>query len=444
MVNDDPFSSSVLINNLDAGLHMNPNDSTSTTFIPFKLLGTENYRICLDRCNAVVLTWIMNSVSSDVYMGLVYSVDAKSVWKELESTYDKVDACDANKELDLHNKLMKLMQLHMGLDECYLSVRSSLLSRDPLLEVKDAYTIVSREGSHRWTPESSSLTDSKLNATSFVAKSSNTFKRADDESFDQCISCLSGKMKRNPFPHRTERAIDLLGLIHTDVCGPLRHVSRQGASYFITFMDDFSRYGYVCLLKHKHEVFKTFKVFKNEVENQLGKTIKALRLDRGGEYIGKEFKDYLKACGIVQQLTPPYTPQHNGVFERKNHTLLDMVRSMMNLKILSLSFLDYTLESATRILNIVTTKKVDTTPYELWAIELEEIQDKDTSPSKNTCKIPVEVEDFDHLKRKKVLNHLKRKLFPFVGTDIAKITRKRSKPDKHEHENGKSAQEPGV
>ncbi|GJT77136.1 retrotransposon protein, putative, ty1-copia subclass [Tanacetum coccineum] len=138
-------------------------------------------------------------------------------------------------------------------------------------------------------------------------------KSMDDESFDQCLSCLSGKMSRKPFPHRNERASDLLGIIHTDVCGPLRHVSRQGASYFITFMDDYSRCGYFYLLKHKHEVFETFKVFKNEVENQLGKTIKALRSDRGGEYISQEFKDYLKAYGIVQQLTPPYT--HNTMAE---------------------------------------------------------------------------------------------------------------------------------
>ncbi|GJW75763.1 retrotransposon protein, putative, ty1-copia subclass [Tanacetum coccineum] len=191
-------------------------------------------------------------------------------------------------------------------------------------------------------------------------------KSTDDESFDQCESCLSGKMTKKPFPHSNERAKDLLGIIHTDVCGPLRHVSRQGASYFITFTDDYSRYGYVYLLKHKHEVFETFKVFKNEVENQLGKTIKAIRSDRGGEYISQEFKDYLKANGIVQQLTPPYTPQHNGVSERRNRTLLDMVRSMMNLTTLPLSFWDYALESATRILNMVPTKKVDKTPYELW------------------------------------------------------------------------------
>ncbi|GKA29143.1 retrotransposon protein, putative, ty1-copia subclass [Tanacetum coccineum] len=88
--------------------------------------------------------------------------------------------------------------------------------------------------------------------------------------------------------------------------------------------------------------------------------------DRGGEYISQEFKDYLKANGIVQQLTPPYTPQHNRVSERRNRTLLDMVRSMMNLITLPLSFWDYALESATRILNMAPTKKVDKTPYELW------------------------------------------------------------------------------
>ncbi|GJU49667.1 retrotransposon protein, putative, ty1-copia subclass [Tanacetum coccineum] len=101
-------------------------------------------------------------------------------------------------------------------------------------------------------------------------------KSTDDESFDQCVSCLSGKMTRKSFLHRPERATDLFGIIHTDVCGPLRHVSRQGASYFITFTDDYSRYGYIYLLKHKPKVFETFKVFKNEMENQLGKIIKAL------------------------------------------------------------------------------------------------------------------------------------------------------------------------
>ncbi|GJV26621.1 retrotransposon protein, putative, ty1-copia subclass [Tanacetum coccineum] len=106
--------------------------------------------------------------------------------------------------------------------------------------------------------------------------------------FEKCVPCMSGKMARKPYTHQVERAKDLLGLIHTDVCGPFKIVSRQGASYFVTFTDDFSHYGYVYLLKHKHEVFETFKVFQKEVENQLGKTIKLLHSDHGGEYMSQD------------------------------------------------------------------------------------------------------------------------------------------------------------
>nr|GEW29259.1 hypothetical protein [Tanacetum cinerariifolium] len=187
-----------------------------------------------------------------------------------------------------------------------------------------------------------------------------------DESLKKCKSCMSRKMARKPFSHQVERAKDLLGLLHYDACGPFRNVSREGASYFITFIDDFGRYCYVYLMKYKHEVFKTFKVFQNEVENQLGKKIKAIRSDRGGEYLSHEFVYHMKSCGIVSQLTPPYTPQHNGVYERRNQTLLDMVRSMLNLTTLPKSFWRYALESAARILNMIPTKKVERTPYEIW------------------------------------------------------------------------------
>nr|GFB33040.1 retrotransposon protein, putative, Ty1-copia subclass [Tanacetum cinerariifolium] len=88
-------------------------------------------------------------------------------------------------------------------------------------------------------------------------------------------------------------------------------MSRQGANYFVTFTDDFSRYDYVYLLKHKHEVFETFKVFQKDVENQLGKTIKSLHSDRGGKYTSQEFLDHLKDHRIIAHRTPPNTSQHN-------------------------------------------------------------------------------------------------------------------------------------
>ncbi|KAJ9560493.1 hypothetical protein OSB04_005653 [Centaurea solstitialis] len=154
----------------------------------------------------------------------------------------------------------------------------------------------------------------------------------DFKPFDNCESCLSGKMTKQPFNKDNERANDLLGIIHTDVCGPFSHEARGGYRYFITFTDDFSRYGYVYLMRHKSEAFERFKEFQNEVQNQLDKRIKFLRSDRGGEYLSQEFNNHLIECGIVSQLTPPYTPQMNGVSERRNRTLLDMRPTSEKLK----------------------------------------------------------------------------------------------------------------
>ena len=145
-------------------------------------------------------------------------------------------------------------------------------------------------------------------------------------------------MTKIPFTGKGERAKDLLGLVHSDVCGPLSSNARGGFQYFITFTDDFSRYGYLYLMKHKSKSFEKFKIFKNEVQNQLGKNIKSLRSDRGGEYLSQEFIDHLRDCGITSQLTPPGTPQWNGVSERRNQTLLDMVRSMMSSQIFQSPF----------------------------------------------------------------------------------------------------------
>ncbi|GJZ79405.1 retrotransposon protein, putative, ty1-copia subclass [Tanacetum coccineum] len=100
--------------------------------------------------------------------------------------------------------------------------------------------------------------------------------------------------------------------------------------------------------------------------NQLVKTIKSLRSDRGGEYMSQEFLDHLKEHGVIAHRTPPYTLQHNRVLERRNRTLLDMVCSMMSQTTHPKSFGDYALEFVARILNMVPTKKVDKTPYEIW------------------------------------------------------------------------------
>ena len=138
---------------------------------------------------------------------------------------------------------------------------------------------------------------------------------SDCESLPTCESCLLGKMTKSPFTGKGERARELLGLVHTDVCGPMNVSAKGGYSYFIPFTDDLSRYGYVFLLRHKSESIEMFNRYRNEIKKQTGKSIKILRCDRGGEYLYSEFLTYLG---------------ENRILSLWNRTLLDMVRSMMS------------------------------------------------------------------------------------------------------------------
>ena len=173
-------------------------------------------------------------------------------------------------------------------------------------------------------------------------------------------------MTKRPFNAKGRRAQDLLELVHSDVCGPMSIQAKGGYEYFITFTDDYSRFGYVYLMKWKSEAFEKFKEFKVEVKNQLRKHIKAIRSNRGGEYLLGDFKDYLTENGIVSQLTAPRTPQQNGVAERKNRNLLDMVRSMMSYSTLPISFWGYALNTAMYLLKLVPSKFVPKTLVKLW------------------------------------------------------------------------------
>ncbi|KAL0434082.1 UNVERIFIED_CONTAM: hypothetical protein Slati_2742500 [Sesamum latifolium] len=94
-----------------------------------------------------------------------------------------------------------------------------------------------------------------------------------------CESCLKGKMTKKPFVGQSAITNGLLDLVHTDDCGPLSIPARGGFSFFITFTDDHSRYGYVNLMRYKPETFERFKEYRLEVENQTNRKIKALRSD---------------------------------------------------------------------------------------------------------------------------------------------------------------------
>jgi len=147
-------------------------------------------------------------------------------------------------------------------------------------------------------------------------------------SFD-CTSCKLGKSKVLPFPHHASRASQCFNIIHSDVWGIAHVVSHAHYKYFVTFIDDFSRFTWVYFLWAKAEVFSVFKRFLALLETQFSASIKILCSYSGGEYMSNEFQDLLQSKGIISQCSCPSTPQQNGVDERKNHHLLDMVRTLL-------------------------------------------------------------------------------------------------------------------
>ena len=110
---------------------------------------------------------------------------------------------------------------------------------------------------------------------------------------------------------------------------PNKPSSNGGKRYIITFVDDYSRKTWVYFLQNKSEAFIAFRSYKVQVEKEIGSSIKVLLTDRGGEYISREFETFCENNGIKRQLTAAYMPQQNGVCERKNRTLLNMVRSLL-------------------------------------------------------------------------------------------------------------------
>lgn len=183
-----------------------------------------------------------------------------------------------------------------------------------------------------------------------------------------CEGCLLGKHARSSFPKEaTSRAKEPLHLIHTDLCGPITPPSYSKNLYFMLFIDDFSRKTWVYFLKEKSQAFETFKTFKTMVEKEKGLKIKSMRSDRGGEFLSKEFNKFCEDNGIRRFLTAPYSPQQNGVVERKNRTILNMVRSMLKSKKMPKEFWAEAVDCAVYLLNRCPSKSLDNkTPQEAW------------------------------------------------------------------------------
>ncbi|KAJ0627129.1 putative RNA-directed DNA polymerase [Helianthus annuus] len=692
----------------DNPLYLHASDSTNLTVISIKLKGTENYTVWAnamilalrvknkigfidgtfekpvdnpvletqwERCNSVVLTWILNSVSEELYLGHVYSKSAAEVWKELRDTYDKIDGsvvfdlyqkinsfkqnnltvaeyyhklkimwkqldqilqiptctCNASTQFNSFNHLIKLMQFLMGLDNAYQTVRTSLLIREPLPSLQDAFSIVSREESHRssnlsgsndrsvglfakttsvvdnkkkfvknsnqnlkctncnktghtvdkcfeligypsWmkpprgnqgkknsssnnvcvddssvpitsltsdqltkllsllkdgAPETSQscnvsggfmcsnafsspiysfgfdvgkgsgwiidsrannhMVKSETNLTNYIDVSDlkiqvrhpngtkayvskigslklaegvilhdvfvvpeysvnlisvhkltrdnklfvgfnehkcyiqdlltkkilvigsqleglyfcgntvmSNMSKSDASLYklwherlghpaDQairmfkdtlniqlgldhgpCDVCHRAKQHREPFPLSEHKSSHLGELVHLDVWGPYRVASRDGHKYFLTIVDDYSRAVWVYLMKNKSEVFENLKGFVNIVKTQFHQSVKCFRSDNGSEFVNNQMKLFCNEHGIVHQTSCAYTPQQNGIVERKHRHLLNVTRALLFESNLPIRFWHECVLTAAYLINRTPSSVLaGKTPYEL-------------------------------------------------------------------------------
>jgi hypothetical protein len=183
-----------------------------------------------------------------------------------------------------------------------------------------------------------------------------------------CHSCLAAKQTRMPYPqHSKWRADEPLDLVHVDLCGPITPETVGGNKYFMLLVDDCTRWMSVYILKSKDQTCSTFVKFKAEAENSLGYRIKVVRSDRGGEFLSGALKDVCESAGIKRQFTAPYSPQQNGVVERRNRTVMEMARSLLKCMNVPGCFWGEAVNHSVYLLNRLPTKPMGyRTPFEGW------------------------------------------------------------------------------
>ncbi|GJX29440.1 zinc finger, CCHC-type containing protein [Tanacetum coccineum] len=197
-----------------------------------------------------------------------------------------------------------------------------------------------------------------------------------DITLEKCNTCMLTKITIQPFKD-TKRDYNILELIHSDLCDFHATPSLGNKKYVATFIDDASIIFYVYLCHAKDEALDKFKIYKTKVELQQNDLIKTLRTDRGGEYYDPV---YFQSVGIIHETTAPYTPQQNGVSERKNRALKEIVNSMLSYSGLSEGFWGKAMLTTCYLLNRVPNKRNKVTPWELCIKEDPRTSDEAIDP----------------------------------------------------------------
>jgi hypothetical protein len=182
-----------------------------------------------------------------------------------------------------------------------------------------------------------------------------------------CRHCQLGKQTRIRLKKKEYSTSKPLELVHAELCRPTRTKKLQGESYFMLFIDDFTRMHWLRFLKEKSEALNKFKSFKTLVENEKETKIKCLRSGNSGEFTSKEFDLLYEIHGIKRQFSVARTPHQNGIVERRNRTIQKATRTMLNEEKLSIGYWREVVSTSVYILSRGQLRiNSNKTPYELW------------------------------------------------------------------------------
>ena len=162
-------------------------------------------------------------------------------------------------------------------------------------------------------------------------------------------------MHKLSFPSSRFVATAPFELVHTDLWGLAPLTSINGFQYYVIFVDHYTRFTWLYLLHNKSEVYSKVVQFHAMIQTQFSATLKTLRSDGGGEYTSKLFESYLSSHGIHHQLSCPYTPQQNGLVERKHRHLIETTITLLSQASLPSQFWSFAVQTAMNLINLLPT-----------------------------------------------------------------------------------------
>lgn len=171
-----------------------------------------------------------------------------------------------------------------------------------------------------WHKRFGHMSVSRLQCLPFIAQHKLT---------QHCPICPLAKQTRAAFP-LVDRSTSshIFQLVHMDIWGPYRHATHEGARYFLTLVDDFSRCTWAFLMQHKSDTLRILKHFFAFVSTQFRTHIQSIRTDNASEFFNTECNEFFKSLGVIHQSSCPYTPQQNGMVERKHRHILNVARAL--------------------------------------------------------------------------------------------------------------------